>query len=54
MSSAFSACLIRVGGVGNYSTIIKYLGTSELHWTDAGVHGEHGGGDEMYAIIIGH
>lgn len=54
MSSAFSACLIRVGGVDNYCTIIKYLGTSELHWTDAGVDGNHGNGDTMYAIILGH
>lgn len=54
MSSSLSACLLRSNGGGNYSVILKDLGSSELHWTDAGVDGKHGYGDTMYAIILGH
>lgn len=54
MSSSLSACLLRGNGGGNYSVILKDLGSSELHWTDAGVDGNHGDGDTMYAIILGH
>ena len=54
MSRSLSACITRLGGVGNFSAIIEYLGTSKLRWTDAGTDGRHGGGDSMYVIIIGH
>lgn len=54
MSSSLSACLLRSNGGGNYSVILKDLGSSELHWTDVGVDGKHGYGDTMYAIILGH
>lgn len=54
MSSSLSACITRNGGVGVYSEIIKYAGSSELHWTDQGMSGQHGNGDSTYVIIIGH
>lgn len=54
MSSGLSACIVRGEGGGCYSAIINYLGSSELHWTDRGLNGNHGNGDSMYVIIIGH
>nr|DAE17501.1 MAG TPA: hypothetical protein [Siphoviridae sp. ctoRD1] len=54
MSSSLSAYIGRAAGGGSYSAIIKYLGSSELHWTDSGPDGKHGYGDTMYVIIIGH
>ena len=54
MSSSLSAYIGRASGGGSYSAIIKYLGSSELHWTDSGPDGKHGYGDTMYVIIIGH
>lgn len=54
MSSSLSACIVRASGGGCYSAIIKYLGSSELHWTDSGPDSKHGYGDTMYVIIIGH
>lgn len=54
MSRSLSVCITRYGGIGNFSTIIEYLGTSKLRWTDVGTDGGHGGGDTMYVIIIGH
>ncbi len=54
MSRSLSACITRFGGVGNFSAIIEYLGTSKLRWTDVGTNGGHGEGDSMYVIIIGH
>lgn len=54
MSSSLSAYLIRATGQGNFSEIVSYLGSSELHWTDIGIDGTHGNGDIMRVIIIGH
>lgn len=54
MSSSLSAYIGRASGGGSYSEIIKYLGISELHWTDSGPDGKHGYGDTMYVIIIGY
>ncbi len=54
MSSSLSAYIGRASGGESYSAIIKYLGSSELHWTDSGPDGKHGYGDTMYVSIIGH